>query len=124
MTTSRRQFFKAAAGLAAAASHPLGVPFNAGLGIGLAGLGALAAQRSLAADSSGYKALVCLFFAGGSDQHNWVVPADATSYAQYAQVRRELAWPEGRAAANHQQHAGQRPRFCHATAAAAHPAAV
>ena len=93
MNASRRQFFKASAGLAAAASHPLGVPFNAGLGIGLAGLGALAAQRAEAADTSGYKALVCLFFAGGSDQHNWVVPVDAAGYAQYAQVRRELAWP-------------------------------
>ena len=84
MTASRRQFLQAATGLAAAARHPLGVPFHAGLGIGLAGLGALAAQRAQAADSSGYRALVCLFMAGGSDQHNWVIPVDATGYAQYA----------------------------------------
>ncbi len=31
--------------------------------------------------------------AGGNDSHNWVVPIDATGYAQYAAARRELALP-------------------------------
>ncbi len=31
-----------------------------------------------------YKALVCLFLAGGNDANNMVVPFDATSYASYA----------------------------------------
>ncbi len=30
---------------------------------------------------------------GGSDSHNWVVPTDATGYAEYAAARGELAWP-------------------------------
>jgi uncharacterized protein (DUF1501 family) len=64
---------------------------------GLAGLAALSAQTSIAADASGpYRALVCLFLHGGSDMHNWVVPIDAEGYAEYAAVRRELAWPLAR----------------------------
>ena len=67
---SRRHFLRAAAGLAAAAGS--GVPrFSATLATSLAGLGALAAQSSQAADTSGpYKALVCLFMNGGNDSHN------------------------------------------------------
>lgn len=93
LQASRRAFLKASAGLAAVASSPAGVPFQAGLGLSLAGLGALAAQSAQAADTSGYKALVCLFMAGGNDSHNWVVPMDSAGYAEYAAVRRELAWP-------------------------------
>ena len=84
---SRRHFLRAAAGLAA-------IPGMPGLGMPLAGLAALAAQRSQAADVSGpYKAIVCLFMHGGCDTHNWVVPIDPTGYAQYASARSELAWP-------------------------------
>ncbi len=86
-TNARRQFLRAAAGLAAA-------PGMSGLGLPLAGLAALAAQGSQAADVAGpYKAIVCLFMHGGCDTHNWVVPTDATGYAQYATARGELAWP-------------------------------
>ena len=96
MNTSRRHFLHAVSGLAAAGSSlgmRLGTPFT----LGLAGIGALAAQRARAADTSGpYKALVCLFMNGGSDSHNWVVPVDATGYAEYSAVRRELAWPGNR----------------------------
>jgi uncharacterized protein (DUF1501 family) len=84
---ARRQFLRAAAGLAAMPGMP-------SLGLPLAGLAALAAQTSQAADVSGaYKAVVCLFMHGGCDTHNWVVPTDATGYAQYAAARGELAWP-------------------------------
>lgn len=84
---ARRQFLRAAGGLAA--GH--GIPR---LGLSLAGLAAMAAQGSQAADlSGGYKALVCLYLHGGNDSHNWVVPTDATGYAQYAAARGELAWP-------------------------------
>ena len=94
MTTSRRHFLRAASGLAAAAAHPLGARFSAPLAMSLAGLGTLAHHRAQAADTSGpYKALVCLYLAGGSDMHNWVVPTDASGYADYAKVRQELAWP-------------------------------
>src|SRR3990167_2577972 len=91
--TSRRHFLRAAAGLAAAAGQ--GLPrFSAPLATSLAGLGALAAQSSSAADLSGqYKALVCLFMNWGNDSHNWVVPTDPTGYAEYAAARGELACP-------------------------------
>ena len=94
--TSRRHFLRSAAGLAAGIGPGLqryGTPWATSL----AGMAALAAQSSQAADVSGpYKALVCLFMNGGNDSHNWVVPTDATGYAEYAAVRRELAWPAGK----------------------------
>ena len=84
---SRRQFLRAAAGLAA-------IPALPNLGLPLAGMAALAAQSSHAADLTGpYKAIVCLFMQGGCDTHNWVVPIDPPGYAQYAAARGELAWP-------------------------------
>lgn len=92
MHVSRRHFLNTVAGLAAT---PLGA--RAPFALGLAGLGAMAAQSSSAADTGGpYKALVCLFMSGGNDGHNWVVPTDATGYADYAAARRELAWPAAR----------------------------
>ncbi len=94
MNSSRRLFLHTASGLAAAATGPLGARFNAPLAMSLGALGAMAAQTASAADTSGpYRALVCLFMSGGNDSHNWVVPTDATGYAEYAAARRELAWP-------------------------------
>lgn len=93
---SRRHFMRAAGGLAAAAGTAL-PRVSTPLATSLAGLAALAAQGSNAADLSGpYKAVVCLFMNGGNDSHNWVVPTDPTGYAEYAAVRRELAWPLSR----------------------------
>lgn len=90
MNASRRLFLQAASALGTQAGLAQGA---APLAISLAGLSALAAQSSHAADvSTGYRALVCFFMAGGSDGHNWVVPLDSTEYAQYAAVRRELTW--------------------------------
>ncbi len=90
--TSRRHFLQAAAGLAASGHATLRL--QAPLATTLAGLAALAQQKSHAADTSGpYKALVCLFMNGGNDSHNWVVPTDATGYAEYTAARRELAVP-------------------------------
>jgi len=42
-----------------------------------------------------YKALVCLFLAGGNDSFNMLVPRDASAYAEYATVRDNLALPAG-----------------------------
>jgi uncharacterized protein (DUF1501 family) len=39
------------------------------------------------AQGAGYKALVCVFLAGGNDGNNMVIPADATGYAAYSAVR-------------------------------------
>ena len=87
---ARRQFLRAVTGLAAGQRLQ-----GSGLSLAtsLAGLGALAAQTSHAAEVNGpYKALVCLFLHGGSDSHNWIVPIDAIGYAQYTAARSGLAW--------------------------------
>lgn len=60
---------------------------------GLAGIGALSSHSTSSASSGDYKALVCLFMAGGNDSHNWLVPIDANSYAEYSRVRGDLALP-------------------------------
>ena len=39
------------------------------------------------AQGSDYKALVCVFLAGGNDGNNLVVPTSTTEYDQYAAVR-------------------------------------
>jgi len=86
--TSRRRFLQAASGLAGTlgARGPLAMQ--------LAGLAAMAAQSSQAADTAGpYRALVCVYFNGGNDSHNWVVPTDPAGYAAYQAARADLAWP-------------------------------
>jgi uncharacterized protein (DUF1501 family) len=93
MNPSKRQFLRAGAGLSMSASAltaRLGSPFAASL----AGLAGLAAQSAAAATVGGdYRALVCLFMAGGNDSHNWVVPVDASGFAEYSRVRSSLALP-------------------------------
>lgn len=44
--------------------------------------------------NTGYKALVCLFLAGGNDANNWVVPTDTTTYNAYANIRGNLTLPK------------------------------
>ena len=46
-----------------------------------------------ATDTSGYKALVCIFLHGGNDSFNTLIPADTISYAEYQQARGSLALP-------------------------------
>ncbi|HXV78214.1 MAG TPA: twin-arginine translocation signal domain-containing protein, partial [Candidatus Polarisedimenticolaceae bacterium] len=41
-----------------------------------------------------YRAMVCLFFGGGIDSFNVVVPRGQAEYDEYAQVRRDLALPQ------------------------------
>ena len=45
------------------------------------------------ANAEDYKALVCLFLAGGNDSNNLIIPTDATGYAAYAAARTALALP-------------------------------
>ena len=91
---SRRQFLRAATGLGSALAAQGASRYSAPLAMSLAGMASLAAQSSHAANLTGpYRAIVCLFLNGGSDMHNWVVPIDATGYAQYGAVRREMTWP-------------------------------
>ena len=46
--------------------------------------------NAFAADTSGYRALICVFLFGGMDGHDTVIPYDTTNYNAYAQIRREL----------------------------------
>ena len=61
-----------------------------GLLSALAQLRVLGAAASLSGD---YKALVCLFLAGGNDANNLIVPSDTTGYNAYAAGRGALALP-------------------------------
>jgi uncharacterized protein (DUF1501 family) len=45
-------------------------------------------------DRSNYKALVCLFLAGGNDANNFLVPIETADYAAYASARSALALPK------------------------------
>ncbi|MEO0450922.1 MAG: DUF1501 domain-containing protein [Pseudomonadota bacterium] len=76
MKPTRRTFLTGASALSAAT---------------LTGLGnSLAAFQASAAETSGYKAIVCLFFLGGLDGHDTVLPYDEASYDQYATIRAPL----------------------------------
>ncbi len=88
MNSSRRDFLRRAAAGPMAASG-----LSSSFGLGMAGLAAMAAHSPAQAAGGDYKALVCLFMAGGNDAHNWVVPCDATGYAEYAAARANLAMP-------------------------------
>ena len=54
--------------------------------------GAMADDTS--ADDSGYKALVCVFLAGGNDCNSTIVPVSTADYDQYAGIRGNLALPK------------------------------
>lgn len=63
------------------------------------GAGALLAQlgllsREAQALPGDYKALVCIFLAGGNDGNNTLVPVPAAPYASYSAVRGGLALPQ------------------------------
>jgi uncharacterized protein (DUF1501 family) len=57
-----------------------------GLGLGLAAMGPAAA-----ANTSGYKALVCVFLPGGNDAYNTLLATDAASWAAYSAARETSA---------------------------------
>lgn len=48
----------------------------------------------IGADVPDYRALVCLFLAGGNDANNLIIPNDASGYATYAAGRTTLALPQ------------------------------
>lgn len=74
---NRRQFVRGLSSLAALPVLPLHV------------------SSANAADTSGYKALVCVFMFGGNDSHNTLVPYDQTAYNTYAAARGGLAEQNG-----------------------------
>ncbi len=61
-------------------------------------IGAVAAPTSgparAAAPQADFKALVCLFLAGGNDANNLIIPTDTTTYGAYAKARGGLALPQ------------------------------
>ncbi|MFK7885756.1 MAG: DUF1501 domain-containing protein [Gammaproteobacteria bacterium] len=59
--------------------------------VGTAGLfGNLAMRNAFAADTEGYKAMVCVFLFGGLDQNDTILPMDRASYDLFAAQRTEL----------------------------------
>ena len=59
-------------------------------------IGAVAGASSpvFGADAHDYRALVCLFLAGGNDSNNLIVPYDTAGYQAYAAGRGALALPQ------------------------------
>lgn len=76
MNASRREFLRAASLMSVAGAA--GAPFA----LNLLTVGAAAAQTA-----SDYKAIVCLFLAGGNDQANTVLATDPASWNDYLSVR-------------------------------------
>ncbi len=62
--------------------------------LALSGASVMASQFSalnaLANTNGDYKALVCVFMHGGADGHDFIIPTDDTSYAQWAAIRESL----------------------------------
>lgn len=54
-------------------------------------------QRNALAQAPDYKALVCIFFSGGNDGHNMVIPQTASQYNQYKAIRGALSVPDNNA---------------------------
>lgn len=59
--------------------------------VNLSLLGKLAAEEAPSGDD--YRALVCVFLAGGNDSFNMLVPRGAERYQEYSEIRRNLALP-------------------------------
>jgi uncharacterized protein (DUF1501 family) len=64
-----------------------------GAGAALAQLGLLSSRAQAAIGD--YKALVCIFLAGGNDGNNTIVPVDTAGYAGYSAIRGPLALAQG-----------------------------
>ena len=79
---SRRLFLRQAGAFSALTAA--GAP----LALNLATMGSAAAQTA-----TDYKALVCLFFFGGNDAYNMVLPTDAASWSAYSTVREQAPDP-------------------------------
>jgi len=79
---TRRDFLKCATAAATGMATP-----GAALGL-LAGL----QSATVEAATGDYKALVCIFLAGGNDGFNMLIPTDTTPYATYKKARSGLAF--------------------------------
>jgi uncharacterized protein (DUF1501 family) len=70
--------------------HVLAGLGTAGFASSLGGLTNLGLNNAWAADTSGYKAMVCIFLKGGMDGADTILPYDQTSYDQLVNVRSSL----------------------------------
>ena len=61
-----------------------------GLGVASGLATNLASFNAFAADTSGYKALVCVFLAGGMDGHDTLIPRNRSSSRQFETLRSEM----------------------------------
>ncbi len=61
-----------------------------GLGAGAGFANDLLRLNALAADTEGYRALVCVFLFGGMDNHDTVIPFDTASFNAYADIRQSM----------------------------------
>src|ERR1700730_2030987 len=59
------------------------------------GLSKFGLVSAMAQGTTDYKALVCIFFFGGNDSNNLIVPIDSAGYANYQSVRQNLALGQG-----------------------------
>jgi len=75
---SRRDFLRLACCSAATASI-------------VGGLSKFGLVSAMAQGTTDYKALVCIFFFGGNDSNNMIVPIDTAGYTNYQSVRANLA---------------------------------
>ncbi|KZX57031.1 hypothetical protein A3709_04470 [Halioglobus sp. HI00S01] len=82
MPVSRRKFLNLSAGSIAGAS--LG-----GISTALSGI------QAQAGNTSGYKAMVCVFLFGGMDNHDTIIPYDQGSYQRWANIRSSLIRAQG-----------------------------
>jgi uncharacterized protein (DUF1501 family) len=85
---SRRKFLGA---MSCAALGTTGL-FSTLLNLKMTGKVAMTAQDVIAVQDD-FKAIVCIFQAGGNDSYNMLIPSDAAAYAQYKNVRGNLALP-------------------------------
>jgi uncharacterized protein (DUF1501 family) len=83
---SRRKFLGAASCAALGTTGLL----NSLISLKMTGKVAAASVPQAAED---FKALVCVFQAGGNDSYNMLIPSDAATYAQYKTTRGNLAHP-------------------------------
>ncbi len=84
---SRRGFLKQSSCAAIGSVSILNTLLNLRLSQGIANASVPAAGE--------YRALVCLFLAGGNDSFNMLVPREASAYAQYTAARADLALAPG-----------------------------
>ncbi|ADN74268.1 protein of unknown function DUF1501 [Ferrimonas balearica DSM 9799] len=63
-------------------------------GIGASALMSQVGWATASTAVSDYRALVCIYFNGGNDGFNTLVPTDDTHYQEYANIRKHLAIPQ------------------------------